>query len=211
MERDLRRDLHDVADVYSARMFLTEATNAAESRMLDDHLPQAVADLATLYPQMTVFGCTSAGALRGTDYDSALCARISHITDCPTVSTIASVSLALRKATAERVAVLTPYIDEVNEKLEASLTSDGIPVAGIAGLGISDNFLLAGPTPSIIAEHALRLITEAEADHLFISCTNFRAVEALDLIRRATDVPVVTSNSAVAAAIRTRLATTTAV
>ncbi len=82
-------------------------------------------------------------ALRGNDYDTELCQRISELTGAPTVSTIGAVRAAIEASGAASIGVITPYVDELNEKIKASIEDDGIDVAGITGLGITDNFQIA--------------------------------------------------------------------
>lgn len=205
MEQDLIRGLRDVAHVYAARMYLVEATQEAESAMLDTYFPQAVADIATLKPEVTVFGCTSAGALRGPEYDRKLCARIEEQTCGSAVSTIAAVSAAISATQSSRIAVLTPYVDELNTKIRSTLKASNIEVLEIEGFGIRDNFELATPTPDEIRERAVALVRRTEPELLFISCTNFQALSAVPAIEAATQVAVVTSNSAVIAAVRQQL------
>ena len=65
MEADLYRRLPAGATLHTARMYMVETTPEGESAMLDDHLPGAIRDLASARPDVVVFGCTSAGALRG--------------------------------------------------------------------------------------------------------------------------------------------------
>ena len=120
MERDLLAGLVDIAYIHSARMYLIETTADAEGRMLDDYLPQAIADIASLRPHITVFGCTSAGALRGLAYDRQLCKEIAKATSGTVISTIAAVSKALREAGGRRISVLTPYADHLNGKIRSS-------------------------------------------------------------------------------------------
>ncbi len=116
-----------------------------------------------------------------------------------------SLSLSEPDAGSERVAVLTPYVDELNVKIRESLASTGIEVIDIEGFGIDDNFGLAEPMPQEIADRAIKLVDRCEPDPLFISCTNFRALEAVARIEATTGIPVVTSNRAVAAAVRKTL------
>lgn len=205
MEQDLIRGLGDVADVYAARMYLVETTEAAESEMLDRYFPQALRDLASLRPDVTVFGCTSAGALRGPSYDAQLCAQIEEATAGAAVSTIGSVSGTIAATGRSRIAVLTPYVDDLNAKIRSSLEAGHLEVVAIDGFGIDDNFELATPTPDVIAERAIALVRRSRPDLLFISCTNFRALEAREAIEEAAGVPVVTSNSAVIENVRRRL------
>ncbi|MFE7423365.1 hypothetical protein [Rhodococcus sp. NPDC057529] len=201
MEQDLQRGLKDIASVHSARMYLVETTDGGESAMLDEYLDRAVEDLATLKPDVMVFGCTSAGALRGPDYDRQLCARIQAQTGATTISTIDAAASALAESGHQKVAVLTPYVDELNVKIKSSVEAAGVDVVEIEGLGITDNHGLAEPTPSEIANRAIALIRRTNPAMLFISCTNVRAIEAAQRIETVTGVEVLTSNLAVIRAV----------
>lgn len=196
MEVDLQRGLGDAATLHTARMFLEETTPEAEAVMLDVHAMPAAASLATARPDVIVFGCTSAGALRGNDYDAELCRRIQEETGVAVVSVIASVRAAIAARTARRVGVVTPYVDALNDRIRASLEDDGLDVRGIFGLGITDNFSIASVTPPEIIELAMRSFRSEEIDLLFVSCTNFRAIEALAELTERFGLPVVTSNMA---------------
>lgn len=205
MERDLQRGLRDIASVHTARMFNVETTAEAEGAMLDEHLPRAISYIASLKPRAVVFGCTSAGALRGLSYDQEIRQRIHEETGAEAISTIAAATGAVAAIGARRLAILTPYIDELNVKIRESFEAVS-DVVGIEGFGIDNSFGLAEPTPTEIASCATDLIKRTSPDLLFISCTDFRGLEAAPVVENATGVPVVTSNSAVIAAVRESLA-----
>jgi maleate isomerase len=209
MEVDFARDLPPGTALHTARMFLEDTTAAAEIRMLDEFALPAARDLGTARPDVVVFGCTSAGALRGNDYDAELCARISELTGAPTVSTIGAVRGAIAGSGATSVGVITPYVDELNERIKASIEADGTRVAAIAGLGITDNFAIAEVGPGDIVAFAARalgqLAAEASIGLIFASCTNFGAMAARPAIAERLGLPVVTSNQAALAAAVTRL------
>ena len=152
MEVDFTRDLPPGHALHTARMYMEDTTPAGENRMLDEFALPAARDLGTARPDVVVFGCTSAGALRGNDYDTELCQRISELTHAPVVSTIGAVRTAIEASGAASIGVITPYVDELNEKIKASIEDDGIDVAGITGLGITDNFQIAEvPQDEIVA------------------------------------------------------------
>jgi maleate isomerase len=200
MEPDVWRALPPGATLHTGRMYLEETTPEAESRMLDEHVLPAARDLATARPDLIVFGCTSAGALRGNQYDADLCRRISDLSGAPTVSVIASVRQAITASGARRVGVVTPYVDALNQRIRESVEADGVAVAGIAGLGISDNFEIATVPQERIVDFAERTLRDLDIDLAFVSCTNFPAVTALPELERRLGLPVVTSNQAAIAA-----------
>jgi maleate isomerase len=209
MEVDFARDLPPGTALHTARMFMQDTTPAGESRMLDEFTLPAARDLGTARPDVVVFGCTSAGALRGNDYDAELCRRIGELTGAPAVSTIGAVRTAIEASRAASVGVITPYIDELNEPIKASIEADGIDVAGIYGLGITDNFQIAEVGQDEIVEFAVRTVGPLAAggniDLIFASCTNFGAMAARPAITERLGLPVITSNQAVLAAAVARL------
>ena len=125
------------------------------------------------------------------------------------VSTIGAVRTAIEASGAASVGVITPYVDELNEKIKASIEDDGIDVAGITGLGITDNFQIAEVPQDEIVEFAERALGPLAAggtiDLVFASCTNFGAMAARPAVAERLGLPVVTSNQAVLAAAVARL------
>lgn len=202
MEVDLHRSLDPEVNVHTARMYLENTTLEGEARMVDEFTMPAARDIATARPDVVVFGCTSAGALRGNVYEAELCARISDVTGVPTISTNASVRQELATMGAHRVGVVTPYIDDLNRRIKASLEADGLEVVAIRGLGITVNFKIAEVNPESIAQFAIEKLEHIKMDCLFVSCTNFRALDAVPLLRNRIDVPCITSNQAVLKTLR---------
>jgi maleate isomerase len=214
MEVDFGQNAPPGTAVHTARMYMEDTTAEGENRMLDEFALPAARDLGTARPDVVVFGCTSAGALRGNDYDTALCQQISDVTGAPAVSTIASVRAAIEAAGGTRIGVITPYVDQLNEKIKASIEADGPEVVRIVGLGITENFAIAGVGHDDIVSFADRslgdLARSGAIDLVFASCTNFGAMAARPAIASRLGLPVVTSNQAVFEAAIARLAAVTA-
>lgn len=196
VEADFMLALPDGVFVHTARMFLAETTAEAERRMINDHVPTAVTDLATLRPHVVAFACTSAGAVLGAAGEAALIDSIARETAAPVVSTNDAVGKAIERHGKKRIAVLTPYVDELNDAIRAGLERRGLTVVHIAGLGMTENFAISSVTPGEIVAFAEKELAGLAYDLLFVSCTNFRAVEARPLLMRRFGVPVVTSNQA---------------
>jgi maleate isomerase len=195
-EVDFYRRLPAGATLHTARMYLVQTSPEAESVMLDEYLPTALTDLATTHPDVVVFSCTSAGALRGNAYEDELITRVGERTGAHVVSVMAAVRRAIVSRHAHRVAVITPYVESLNEKIRESLEAEDLDVVGIRGMGITENFEIGSVEPERIVQFALDCFGALDIDLVFASCTNFRALEARERIERALDVPVVTSNHA---------------
>lgn len=203
-EADFYRRVPEDVTVHSARMRLVEATVADELRMLGEHTLPAARDLATIRPDVVVFSCTSAGALKGNAYEAELCSDIASVTGAPVVSTMAAVRNELRRLGVRSLGVLTPYPDALNERIQSSLEADGFAVTAMAGMGLVDSLAIADVSSQEIHEFALARCRGVPMEALFIACCTFRAYDARDTIRGSLGVPVVTSNqAALEAALRT--------
>jgi len=196
VEPDFARNLPRGATLHTARMFLAETTEAAERVMITRYVPQAVRDLASLYPHVVAFACTSGGAVLGADGEAKLVGDIARETGALVVSTNEAVKSRLERCNPERIAVITPYVDELNQRIRAGLEGRGLNVVHCTGLGITENYALAGVPPAGILAYAQEQLADVSFDLLFVSCTNFRGVEARSLLMERFGVPVVTSNQA---------------
>jgi maleate isomerase len=197
MEPDLVRGLAGRATLHTARMRLEDpVTIERELEMIDDHAPRAASDLGTLEPDLVVFGCTSAGSLRGREEDVRLRRRLSGLAGAPVLGIMDSLGQSLRRRGAKRLSVLTPYEDRLNEYLIKGLEGEGFEVLAIAGLGKGNNVDIGRVPPEAIVEAAPSVVRPG-ADALVVACANFRALEVLDELERVSGLPTVTSCSVV--------------
>jgi len=194
MEPDFYRNVPADWTVHTSRMHLVDTTVAGESRMLDEYALPAALALATARPHVIVFGCTSAGSLRGNEYEDGLIDEISSRTGIQTLSVMRCVREGLRRLGAERIAVITPYVEELNERIRASLEADGFEVVRIRGLQIVPALDLAKVPVKRILDLAYETLQGLAPDALFVSCTNFPGMSALPDLRRELDFPVTSSN-----------------
>ncbi|MFQ6026796.1 MAG: aspartate/glutamate racemase family protein [Dehalococcoidia bacterium] len=198
MEPDLYRHLPERVTVHTSRMLLEgSVTIEAEEKMLDVYLPECARQIGTMRPDVVVFGCTSAGALRGPAYEQELAEELSRITGAPTITIMGAVVDQLNRLGVKKVAVLTPYSEEVNETIQHSLETSGFEVTHMNGMDVAGAFAIADITPEQIVEYARQELQGVESDCLFVSCANLRSVEVLEALEEVAGRPVVTSNQAV--------------
>ena len=198
MEPDLYRNLPPGTTVHTSRMLLEgSVTIEAEELMLDVYLPECARQIGTLMPDVVVFGCTSAGALRGPAYEQELAGEISNATGAPTITIMGAVVDELQRLNVNSVAVLTPYSEEINDTIKESLESSGFTVPHINGMDVKGAFNIAAVSPDEIVDYVREELKGVESECLFVSCANLKSVDVLDEIRQAAGRPVVTSNQAV--------------
>lgn len=198
----MENDLHDYFPkerytIHAARMYLEETTPKAEKKMIEEYSVAAAEQLKTLYPHLLIFGCTSAGSLFGPEYDRKITRRLGEIASCDSIGVLSCVIDSLKTRNVNRIAILTPYNDDLNRTIRESLEQSGFDVVGINGMGITVNFQLAQVQPEEIFQFANQKLTGIKADALFISCTNYRALEVQKRLEEDLSIPVVTSNLAV--------------
>ncbi len=197
MEPDLYRNLPAGVTLHTARMLLEgSVTIEAEELMLDVYLPECARQIGTLRPDVVVFGCTSAGALRGPAYERELAEELARVTSAPTITIMGAVVEELRRLERQSVALLTPYSREINETIKESLETSGFSVPYVNGMDVRGAFNIAAVTPAEIIEYVREQLEGVASDCLFVSCANLRSVEVLDELRAAAGRPVITSNQA---------------
>jgi hypothetical protein len=139
---------------------------------------------------VVVFACTSAGAMLGAEGDARLIQDIAQTADATVVSTNDAVGACIASHNPRSVAVITPYVYELNAHIPAGLERRGLHVTRVAGLGLTNNLDIAAVSPAQILEHVDSVCAELEFDLLFVSCTNFRGVEAREALISRFGVPV---------------------
>ncbi len=102
---------------------------------------------------------------------------------------------ALERFGAQRLAILTPYVDEVNAQIASHIENAGKEILKFSSFHIEETEALAALTSEAIYNAALKA-DHSEADALFISCTAIRAVDVVEQIERELGKPVVTANQA---------------
>ena len=198
MEPDLYRNLPSGTTLHTSRMLLEgSVTIEAEELMLDVYLPECARQIGTLQPDVVVFGCTSAGALRGPAYEQELAGEISKATGAPTITIMGAVVDELRRLGMKSVAVLTPYSEEINDTIKDSLETTGFTVPYINGMDVKGAFNIAAVTPEEIVDYVQEQLKGVDSDCLFVSCANLKSMDVLNDIREVAGRPVVTSNQAV--------------
>lgn len=209
LENDIHKNLSEkYFTVHTSRMRLRENTPEDEKRMIEEFSIPAAEQLKPVHPELLVFGCTSAGSLFGPEYDKKITRELGNAAGCKCVGVLSCVIESLKRRGAKRVAVITPYIDDLNNTIQMSLEESGFEVACIHGMGITLNFETSQVEPEEIVSFAKEKLIGVKADAVFVSCANYRALEAQKELESVISLPVVTSNMAVLESIKEHFETT---
>ena len=198
MEADFHRLLGQHCIVSTTRIFLEDVTREAEIRMLDEDLPKAIELIRTTAPDVVVFGCTSAGAIGKLGIGE----MIERGTGAAAVTVLSAVLGQLQSIGPRKLAVFTPYIEDLTQRVAASVAEAGFPPIRASGMGIRANLDIGRVAPAEIISFVESQIEGCSPDCVFLSCTNWRAIEAIEALQQKLGIPIVSSNRAAIEAVR---------
>ena len=201
MEPDFHRHLSRTGLVSTARIFLESVTREAETRMLEQDLPKAAELIRTTAPDVVVFGCTSAGSLGSLAHDRAIGERIEKLSGARAITVLQAVVTKLRSIGPKKLAVFTPYIEDLTSSVASSVAEAGFTPIKAAGMGIQVNLDIGRVTPEAIVAFVESQIAGTAPDCVFLSCTNWRSIEAIEPLSKKLGIPVISSNQCAIAAV----------
>jgi maleate isomerase len=202
MEPDFHRVLGGGCAISTSRVYLEQVTRDAEQTMIDDDLPKALRLIKTTEPHVIVFGCTSAGSLGGLQSDAGIARRIEQLTGVRALTVVGSVVEQLKPIQPRKVAVFTPYREELTRTVADCVVEAGFQLGPVAGMGILSNREIGRVAPEEIVAFVEERMSGASADCIFLSCTNWQAIDAIEPVRARVGVPVISSNQSTIDAVR---------
>ena len=202
MESDFHRLLGAGCAISTSRVYLEQVTRDAERTMIDDDLPKALRLIKTTDPHVIVFGCTSAGSLGGLQSDAGIARRIEELTGVRALTAVGSVVEQLKTIQPRTVAVFTPYREELTRTVSDCVVEAGFRLGPVAGMGILSNREIGQVAPAEIVDFVDGHMRSATADCIFLSCTNWQAIDAIEAVKARFGVPVISSNQATIEAVR---------
>lgn len=199
IEHEWRRILADVDGValHQSRIRNDPRITPDTLRAMEGRIAEAADVIMPGLPlDVVAFGCTSAAMVIG---EGAVAARINAVRPEARVTTpITAAFAAFRAFGARRLAVLTPYRDDVNAAVRRYVEARGFEVAAFGTFGEEDDHKVARIDEASIRDAALGLAREGEADALFVACTSLRVARTAREVEAAAGLPVTSSNHAMA-------------
>jgi len=187
--------------VHASRVYNPEVKNEAEKEaamlQMNREVERAAREVASVEPQVIVYGCTTGSFLKGPEYDREVEQKITSATGIQTLTTTTAVVEALSAFNLKRIAMATPYTGGTASKERNFLENviPGLKVVSEKNLEILSN-LDRGKLLPLNAYRAIQEILTDEVEGVFISCTNWRTIEIIGTLENDLGKPVVTSNQA---------------
>ncbi|MDR1245573.1 MAG: Asp/Glu racemase [Clostridiales Family XIII bacterium] len=170
--------------------------SAEEMLHLDEQVVEKAKMFVSYSPDVILWNCTAGSFLKGKDHDAELINQMEEATGGITcTSTSTSLCLAFRTTDVKKIAMCTPYPNDVNDVEKRYFEDNGFEIVNCIGLDLVDNNILANLAPSVLYKLA-RTADVPEAEAVFISCTGLDALDVIDALEQDIGKPVFTSNQA---------------
>ena len=105
---------------------------------------------------------------------------------------------AIKALGAKRIALLTPYIDRINEMMRGYIEERGIGVPVMGSFNNENDNEVACIAPQSLRDAAIELAKEPSIAAVFVACTSLRLAAVVEEIEAASGKPALSSNHAMA-------------
>lgn len=173
--------------------FVETPADAGQARLISDPamVRTAVREVLTPGPGVVAYSCTSGSFVDGAAGERALRAAVLDAGAPAAVTTAGALVTACAELGVTRVAVATPYVDDLTDLLAGFLAEHGVATVARHGLG------LLGGIWQVRADDvaaAVRAADHPDAQAVFVSCTNLATYDAVAGLERELGKPILTAN-----------------
>ncbi len=193
IEDDFRRLLpHDVSLLVSRVPSGLDVTLDSLAQM-----EGALSDAASLFPvghrfDAVGYGCTSGTAQIGVQ---KIAERICAGTDTGAISEPVSALIAACQAlSVNRIAMLSPYVASVSDRLRSALDAAGVQTPVFASFDEGNEAAVAQIDNGSIIAATVDMMAGADVQAVFLSCTNLRTLDVIAGLQDQLGIPVLSSN-----------------
>ncbi len=198
IEHEWRRmlDIEGIA-VYHSRIANSPTITPETLREMEAGLTAAADVILPGVPlDVVAYGCTSGAMVIG---EERVAERIRAARPDVAVTTPITAALAAMRALgARRIALLTPYLDRINQMMRDYIEARGIEVPAMGSFNNENDNEVACIAPPSLRDAAVELAREPTVDAVFVACTSLRLAAVVDEIEALSGKPALSSNHAMA-------------
>ena len=179
-----------------ARFQVTEISLSSQALAQFRNAPMVEASrlLADARVKAICWNGTSAGWL-GFDADERLCDEIASATGIPACTSVLALNELFRLTGVRRFALVTPYLDGVQERIVRIYGDAGFTCAAERHLNDPGNFPFSEYAEATI-ERMIREVAIAKPEAITVFCTNFRGAGVAARLEREIGIPIYDSVAA---------------
>ncbi len=193
IEQDFRRLIPPEVDVLVSRVPSDTEVSTETLAAMETHLTAA----AALFPVSARFAAVGYGCTSGTaQIGAAEIARRVHAGTATRAVTepVSALVAACRALGLARLALLSPYVEPVSERLRATLAAAGIETPAFGSFDVAEEARVVRIDGPSIQRAAEAVAAREKVDGVFISCTNLRTLDVIPPLQDRLGVPVLSSN-----------------
>jgi maleate isomerase len=198
IEHEWRRmlDIDGIA-VYHSRIVNSPTITPETLKAMEAGLTAAADVILPGVPlDVVAYGCTSGAMVIGED---KVAERIRAARPGIAVTTPITGALAAMGALgARRIALLTPYIDRINQMMRGYIEERGVGVPVMGSFNNENDNEVACIAPDSLRDAAVELAQEKSVDAVFVACTSLRLAAVVEEIEQRSGKPALSSNHAMA-------------
>ncbi|SFJ92141.1 maleate isomerase [Amycolatopsis sacchari] len=194
LDRELWRWVPDRVCLHTTRLpYLPEPVTVQLAEALSDPhgVRRATRDVLVPEPLVVAYACTSGSFVGGAEGEAALVRGMLDAGAPAAVTTSGALIRACTRLGVQRLAVITPYVDDVTGRLLDFLAEYGITTTASLGLGLLGDIWKMSYSAVLGAVSGLDL---TGADALFVSCTNVPTYDVVTPLEQRLGIPVLTAN-----------------
>jgi maleate isomerase len=174
---------------------MTSAPGQTFSPSRDEDIDYQSRLLGTAKVELVILAQTSA-SLFADDYDEVVTRRMSAGAGVPAITSAQAVGRAIRALRARRIAVISPYSDEVNQRAARYFESKhGLEPVALEGFGATDSYAIGQLGPEN-ARDAFARIDRPDIEVFVVPGGNFPTMTSIASWEQEFGKPVVTTNQA---------------
>lgn len=189
METEFWKIAPEGVSVHVARIAGGRHGTPDELRSMESASKNAAEEIAMIEPDVVVYGCTSGSFFEGPEWNARICEELTEITGAPTVTTAGAMVAGLSVGGHKKVDIVTPYVEATNVRLKDFIRLHGIEIGKLSTFDMLDMFDHAKVLPEEIYRKVKETITP-DSEAVFISCTQLRALEVIDMLEKDLGKPV---------------------
>lgn len=183
--------------LYSNRLSMDEKATLSTLKMMEPHITSCAKGLSPLgHLHAVSYGCTAGSMVIGPQRVKECINKA--LPNTKATNPISAVCEALKSLSCRRIAVLTPYIDAINQHVSDHLQQEGFELVSQASFNVLESLKMALISPDSILKAGLKIGSDDKAEALFISCTAMFLSPIRKILEDKIGKPVVTSNQAIA-------------
>jgi maleate isomerase len=185
----------DGVALYQSRIYNEDHITPETLRAMEPRIVDCARVITPNTPvDVMAFGCTSASMAIG---EEKVFARIREARPGVLCTTPITAAFAAFDAFgARRVGVLTPYAADVNRIVAEYIGARGYQVPVFGSFNCDRDTVVARITPQSIERAVREIVSHADVDAIFVSCTSVRLMRACAELEKNLGIPLTSSNHA---------------